>query len=209
MAVAVGGVRRVGVALVALCLAITSLMTVVAGADAATVAIAWQAKLGTGGSNGTATAQAYTSGTGSIALKLAKLRASTSLPVTISRGTCGSVGSTRFTIPAVRTTGSGTASRTSSLTAAQVTKLRTAMEQSGRVAIRVGTIRTGGIRCGFFALRYVPIGIVLPSLFKDSGLERFGDALSATGYGSRVLYSRDPVTEKADVEALIRLDSRS
>lgn len=208
MAVAPGRGRRAGVALVALSLAMTSVATVVGRADAATVAIDWQAKIGSAGANGTATIQAWTSGTGSLVLKLAKLRASVSLPVTISRGTCGSVGSRLLALPAIRTTASGAASRTSILTTAQVAKVWAATAGSARLAIRVGTGATGGVKCGVFALRYVPIGIVLPEAFRGSGLERIQDALRGAGYGAQIMYSRDVATEKTAVERLIRLGIR-
>ena len=203
---AAGSARRsrVGVALVALSLALTSGMSVVASADAVTVGISWQARIGTAGANGSATIRAFTTGTGTIVIRLAKVRASTSLPVILSTGTCGSVGNTLIKFPPVRTTSAGTAARTSSLTAAQVAKLSAATPGSARVALRVGSRATGGVKCGVFALSYVPIGIVLPSGFTGSGPE-LNAALNATGYGARIMYSRDTASEKANVEALIRL----
>ena len=86
------GRRRLGVGL-SLSLAAILALTVAAPVSAATLGASWQAKVGSAGANGTATIQAYTTGSGSLALKLAKLRAATSLPVTLSKGTCGSVGS--------------------------------------------------------------------------------------------------------------------
>ena len=106
------GRRRMGVGL-SLSLAAILAMTVAAPASAATVGASWQAKVGSAGANGTATIRAYTTGSGSLALKLAKLRAATYLPVTLSKGTCGSVGSTLIRFPAIRTTSAGTAARTS------------------------------------------------------------------------------------------------
>jgi multiple sugar transport system substrate-binding protein len=122
----------------------------VAPTGAATVTNIWSAQIGTAGVNGTATMQAYTNGTGSIALKLAKLKASTYLSVTLSKGTCGSVGSTLFKLPAIRTSSTGAANRTSTLTAAQVTLIKNATSGTGRVAIRVGSSTTGGVKCGVF-----------------------------------------------------------
>lgn len=107
-----------------------------------------RAKIGSAGANGKATITAYTAGTGTIALKLAKLKASTLTPVVIHKGTCGSVGAILLTLPSIRTTTSGAASRTSGLTAAQVTKIAQATA-AGTIAIRVGT---GTARkCGLFA----------------------------------------------------------
>jgi hypothetical protein len=152
MGVAANGWRRTGAVLLTLSLALTMMMTVVMTADAATVSRTWRAKIGSGGANGTATIQAYTSGTGSIALKLAKLRASTYLPVKLSKGTCSSVGTTLITFPAIKTTSTGTAARTSSLTASRVTLIKNATKGTGRIAIRVGSSATGGVKCGLFAV---------------------------------------------------------
>jgi len=179
-------------------------MTVVAPVGAATVGASWQAKVGSGGANGTATIQAYTTGSGSLAFKLAKLRAATYLPVTLSKGTCGSAGATLIRFPAIRTTSSGTAARTSSLTAFQVRQLRAAMTGTGKIAIRVGSSTTGGTKCGVFTILYAPIGVVLPSSWFAGEQAWFQDALRATPYGGRILASRDSATEKAAVEALIR-----
>ena len=187
-----------------LSLAVILAMTVVAPVGAATVGASWQAKVGSGGANGTATIQAYTTGSGSLALKLAKLRAATYLPVTLSKGTCGSAGATLIRFPAIRTTSSGTAARTSSLTAFQVRQLRAAMTGTGKIAIRVGSSTTGGTKCGVFTILYAPIGVVLPSSWFAGEQAWFQDALRATPYGGRILASRDSATEKAAVEALIR-----
>jgi putative multiple sugar transport system substrate-binding protein len=198
------GRRFLGVGL-SLSMAAILVMTVVAPASAATVGASWKAKVGSAGANGTATIQAYTTGSGSLALKLAKLRAATTLPVTISKGTCGSVGAALIRFPAIRTTSSGTAARTSSLTAAQVRSLKAVTYGTGRLAIRVGSSTTGGVKCGVFALTYAPIGIVFPSSWVPGEQTRFQDALKAAPYGGRILVSRDSATEKAAVEALIRL----
>jgi multiple sugar transport system substrate-binding protein len=121
-----------------------------APAGAATVTDIWRTQVGTAGANGTATIQAYTNGTGSIALKLAKLRASRYLPVTLSKGTCSSARSTLFRLPAIRTSSTGAANRTSTLTAAQVTLVKNATSGTGRIAIRIGSSTTGGVKCGVF-----------------------------------------------------------
>ena len=64
------GWRRFGVGL-SLSLAAILVMTVVAPVSAATVGASWRAQIGSDGANGTATIQAYTSGSGSLALALA------------------------------------------------------------------------------------------------------------------------------------------
>ncbi len=196
------GRRRLGVGL-SLSMAVILGMTVVAPVGAATVGASWRAKIGSAGANGTATIQAYTTGSGSLALKLAKLKAATYLPVTLSRGTCASVGSRLIAFPSIRTTNAGTAARTSSLTVAQVAKIKAAMTGTGKIAIRVGSSTTGGVKCGVFTVLYVPIGIVLPSNWFQGEQAPFQDALKATGYGAQILFSRDSATEKAAVEALI------
>jgi putative multiple sugar transport system substrate-binding protein len=195
------GWRRLGVGL-SLSMAAILVMTVAAPAGAATVGASWRAKIGSVGVNGTATIQAYTTGSGSLALKLARMRPATSLPVTLSKGTCASVGSTLIMLPAIRTTSTGAAARTSSLTVAQVAKLKAATAGTGKVAIRVGRSTTGGVKCGVFTLLYVPIGIVVPSSWLPEGA-RFQDALKASGYGVQILLSQDSATEAADVRALI------
>jgi putative multiple sugar transport system substrate-binding protein len=195
------GRRRSGVSL-SLSLAAILAMTVVAPVSAATVGASWGAKIGSAGANGTATLQAYTTGTGSLALKLVDLKAATSLPVVLSKGTCASGGSTLITFSPIRTTSSGAAARTTSLTAAQVTKIEAATAGTGKVAIRVGSSTSGGVKCGVFTVLYVPIGIVLPSGWVQDQA-RFQDALKATGYSAQILFSRDVATEKAAVKALI------
>ncbi len=196
------GWRRFGVGL-SLSLAAILVMTVVAPVSAATVGASWRAQIGSDGANGTATIQAYTSGSGSLALALAGLTPATSLPVTISTGTCASVGSTLITFPAIRTTSAGAATRTSSLTAAQATTIKSATQGTGKIAIRIGSSMTGSVKCGAFTVLYVPIGIVLPSTWRQGDQARFQDALKATGYSAQILSSRDVASEKAAVEALI------
>lgn len=122
-------------------------------AGAATVTNAWQAKIGSAGANGTAIVQEYTNGTGSIALKLAKLTASTSLPVKIHKGTCSSVGAVLLTLPSIKTTSVGAASRTSTLNATQVKAVALATTGSSGIAIRVGSGST--LKCGVFRSRPV------------------------------------------------------
>ena len=135
-------------------------------AGAATVTNAWQAKIGSAGANGTAIVQEYTSGTGSIALKLAKLTASTSLPVEIYKGTCRSVGAVLLTLPSIKTTSVGAASRTSTLNATQVKAVAIATTGSSGIAIRVGSGST--LKCGVFRSRPV-VAVSGPSGILSTG----------------------------------------
>lgn len=134
-------------------LALILVLADVAPTGAATVTNIWRAQIGSVGANGTATVEAYTSGSGSIVLRLAKLKASTYLPVTLSKGTCSRVVSTLIRFPAIRTTSTGHANRTSSLTAGQVTLVMNATAETGQVAIRVGSATAGGLKCGAFTIR--------------------------------------------------------
>jgi hypothetical protein len=125
----------------------------VAPAGAATVTNIWWAPIGSAGANGTATVQAYTSGTGSIALKLAKVKASTVMAVKVHKGTCSTVGAVLLTLPTIRTSSAGAASRTSTLTTTQVKAVKAATTGSGRIAIRVGSGST--LRCGALRSRAI------------------------------------------------------
>jgi len=141
--------RRGGRIVLPLALGIAALLALgPVAASGATVSAAWSAKIGSAGVNGKAAISAYTTGTGTITLKLAKLRASALLPVVLHKGTCSAVGAVLLTLPSIRTTSTGSASRTSSLTAAQVSTI-TAATAAGKVAIRIGT---GSARkCGAFS----------------------------------------------------------
>ena len=127
-------------------------LTMAPAAQAATSTNAWLARIGTAGANGTATVQAFTTGTGTIALKLARLRASSTLAVTLLKASCR--GATLATLASIRTTSRGAATRTSSLTAAQVTAIKKATAGTGKFAVRVGTGTTA--KCGVFVVQSVP-----------------------------------------------------
>lgn len=172
------GVRRltVSTALVAI-LAVSA----IGPASAATVASTWNAKIGPSGANGTARIQAYTSGTGALALKLAKLKPSSTLAVVISKGTCSSVGSTLTTLASVRTTSGGALTRTSSLTAAQVKTIRAATKTTGKIAIRIGS--GSSRKCGAFVLAK-PIVVAPPATVTATipvGAYPHGVAIDPTG----------------------------
>lgn len=168
-------------------------------ASAAIVADTWNAKVGSSGANGTARIQAYTSGTGALALKLVKLRPSSTLPVVISKGTCSSVGSPLMTLASIRTTSSGSLTRTSSLTATQIKAIRAATRTTGKIAIRVGSGSTR--RCGAFV--FVKPAVVAPPATVTAtipvGVYPHGVAIDPTGVwvtnaADRSLSRIDPAT---------------
>jgi YVTN family beta-propeller protein len=123
-------------------------------ADAATLTNAWQAKIGTAGANGVATINAYTTGAGSIVLKLARLRASTTYTVVLAKGTCSKVGPVVVKLASVKTRSTGAAARTTNLTASQVNAIRSATRGSGKIAIRLTS--GSSVRCGQFAALGIP-----------------------------------------------------
>lgn len=141
-------VRRVVAPLAAATLLLLALSPSVT--TAAIVTATWQARLGTSGTNGSATIRAYWGGTGSLALALARLPAGATLAVTLSKGTCAATGSVLIVFPAIRTTSAGSASRTSGLTAGQVSIVRSATSGTGRIALRVGR------SCGAFPANPFP-----------------------------------------------------
>jgi len=126
-----------------------SVTQVAFGAGALTTA--WQAKVGASGVNGTASLATVTTGAGSIGLKLVKLRASSTLPVAVYKGTCASVGRLLLTLAPIRTSASGTASRTNTLSSSQAALILAATAGAGKIAIRVGTGTSA--KCGAFAKR--------------------------------------------------------
>ncbi len=125
-----------------------------------TVVSAWQAKLGAGGVNGSATIRVFDTGTGSAILKLARFAPSTSLAVRIQRGTCSTAGALVLALPSIRTSATGTASRTSALTAAQVQAIRAATAGSAKIAIRVGSGLA--LRCSVFRV-HVLVSVAPPA----------------------------------------------
>ncbi len=97
--------RRGGRVLLPLALGIAALLALgPVAAGGATVSAAWSATIGSAGVNGKAAISAYTTGTGAITLKLAKLKASTLHPVVLHKGTCSSVGAVLLTLPSIKTT---------------------------------------------------------------------------------------------------------
>jgi YVTN family beta-propeller protein len=143
-------------------------------ASAATTTNAWLAKVGTSGANGTATVKAYTTGTGSLILKLKKLQTSRTLAVALLKTSCK--GATLLTLASIKTGSTGTAARTSSLTASQVTAIKKATTGTGKFAIRIGTGTTA--RCGVFVVQVVPAYVVAKITV---GSSPSGVAIDATG----------------------------
>ena len=127
-------------------------------ASAATPSGTWTAKIGSAGANGTATISAFTSGAGSIVLKVAKLKSSTSHTVVLSNGTCSKIGTTLVKFASVRTNSSGSAARTTTLTAAQVNAIKVAIMGTARMAIRIASGRS--VKCGVFVDVGVPPYVV-------------------------------------------------
>ena len=120
----------------------------------ATVTTTWNARIGSGGLNGASKIEAYATGSGALKLKLVKLRASASLAVVVVKGTCSSPGRTLLTVPSIRTTSTGAATRTSTLSAAQVKLVRSATKGTSRIAIRIGS--GSSRKCGNFVLAPPP-----------------------------------------------------
>ena len=186
--------RRSARALLPLSLAIAAILAIgPVAAGAATVSAAWSAKIGSAGVNGSATISAFTTGTGTLALKVARMKASTLLPVVLHKGTCGSVGAVLLTLAPIRTTRTGTASRTSSLTAAQVTKI-TAATKTGKIAIRIGT---GAARkCGAFSQMAIPayVAATINLLDYSSGVAVAPSGVWITSWDDLAVSRIDPAT---------------
>ena len=128
-------------------LALVGSLALVPSASSATVTSAWQAKIGAKGANGTAKLQVLNTGTGSLTLRLVKMRPATLLPVVLHKGTCSAVGPVIARLDAIRSSSAGAANRTASLTATRV-KALIAATRSGKIAIRIGS--GSALRCGVF-----------------------------------------------------------
>lgn len=137
---------RGGAAALSLALLASTILAVAPGAVSATSHRAWNAKIGSAGANGVAAIYTYPGGIGAISLNLRKLPVSTSLTVTLYRGTCASVGPVLLKFSAIKSNRTGKASRTSTLTATQA---RVLYAMTGRFAIRVA--KGSFVKCGLFA----------------------------------------------------------
>ena len=144
-------IPRVVVPFLAAAILALSVTQVAFGGTAVTTTL--QAKVGASGVNGTAKLAVVTTGAGSIGLKLVKLRASSTLPVAVYKGTCASVGAVLFRLASITTSSAGAASRTNTLSAAQVKLILAATTGTGKLAIRVGS--GSATKCGAFARRTV------------------------------------------------------
>jgi predicted outer membrane repeat protein len=116
----------------------------VAPASAATVGARWQARMGPGGANGTATATIDTSGAGTISVNLKRLARAATYTETLFRGTCAARSTRIATLPSLRTSAGGTVARANSLTAAQATLLN-----GGSAVIRL--VSGSQVYCGALA----------------------------------------------------------
>src|SRR5260221_3897081 len=146
------GHARVWRGMIAGSLALAVVMAFAPIASAATLTNAWKAKIGSAGVNGSATLSLYLSGTGSIALKVAKLKPSTSLALTVLKTSCS--GNTLLTLASIKTSSAGAATRTSALTVAQVNLIKAATIGTSRIAVRVGSSTTA--KCGVFVVQPIP-----------------------------------------------------
>jgi hypothetical protein len=139
-------------------LALVGSLALVPTASSATVTSAWQAKIGSRGANGTAKVQVFNTGTGSLTLRLAKMRPATLFPVVLHKGTCSAVGPVLARLDSIRSSNAGAANRTTSLTVTRVRAILAAT-RSGKVAIRIGS--GSALRCGVFSA--LPIATPQPS----------------------------------------------
>jgi len=191
----VSGGARVGSAAVSLSLLAAALFTVTpAAVHAATVTDAWSAQIGSAGANGWATIQLYSAGTGWLVLRLQHLPAKTSVPVTLSEGTCATAESVLLQLPAIKTSNVGAAARMSSLTAEQDSAISDATMGTGTLALRVGTGSTATCgNFGTFAVQpYVAATITVGGL--PHGVAMAPSGVWVTNYWDNTLSRIDPAT---------------
>jgi len=125
-----------------------------AAASVGTVSI-WQARLGSGGANGTVTISTNSSGTGTLSVSAKRLRAGTSYAVAAYRATCSRPGSRILSLAAQRATSAGVISKKFTLTASQV---RALFAVAGPRNLRLGA--GSNARCGAFSV--LPVTTVMP-----------------------------------------------
>lgn len=178
----------------ALALACVLVLAIAPAAAGATSTNAWLAKVGSAGANGTATIQAYTTGTGSLVLKLKKLPTARTLAVTLLKTSCK--GSTLLTLASIRSSSTGAATRTSSLTAAQVTSIKKATTGTGKIAIRIGTGTTA--KCGVFVVQTVPAYVAAKVTVGHipSGIAIDATGVWVTNWWDNTLSRIDPATNQ-------------
>ena len=160
--------------------------------NAATLTNAWQAKIGTGGVNGSATLSVYLTGSGSLALKLAKLKPSTTLAVTLLKTSCS--GKTLLTLASIKTSSSGAAARTSSLTVTQVNAIKAATTGTAEIAVRIGASTTA--KCGVFVVQVVPpyIAASIPLGRSSVGVTTTPSGVIVANFSDGNLSRVDPAT---------------
>lgn len=124
--------------LVSFALAAMLVLSSVVVADAATVKRTWTAKVGKDAVNGTATMQAFTSGTGQLTLHLRKLKANTAYGLQIRAGTCANLGTVRASLFAVTTAATGSVDTFRNIPEAKMNAIWTAA-RAGAIAIRIGS----------------------------------------------------------------------
>lgn len=123
---------------VALALAMLMVLSTVASAQALTVRRTWSASFGTSSSNGTARLQAYTDGTGHLALNLKALKARTVYPIQVRAGSCTTLGVVRASLYQATSSATGTIVTTRTIPEAKMNEIwRSA--RTGSIVLRIGS----------------------------------------------------------------------
>ena len=158
---------------IAILIALAMLLTFAsAPASAITLQRTWWAKVGSSGSNGTITLQAYTNGVGSIRYSLRGLKARATYSVQIRGGTCARLGSVAAMPPSVQTSATGTVTRSDNLFPWLMTRVWPLARQPSFV---VRLVSGTSIRCGAFTFAHATrvavsgLGIDLPVIRGPSG----------------------------------------
>lgn len=156
----IGRWRALAPALVGLAL-VAGTFVVVPPPPVAAAANAWKAPIGSGGKNGSVTIRVLSSGTARVIFELGGLAVSSTLPTTISRGTCAKAGATLAKGVSIGTTVAGTVADYATLSKSLLATFRSATKGSGKAAIRIGT-KASGVACGVFAAWTPPATVALP-----------------------------------------------
>jgi len=119
-------------------LAILLAMSAVATVDALTVKRTWTARFGTNTSNGIATLQAYTDGTGHLRLRLKGLKPNTVYSIQVRGGTCTSLGIVRATLYEATADATGWIDTTRNVPEAKMNDIW-ASARTGSILLRMGT----------------------------------------------------------------------
>lgn len=102
------------------------LLVAAAPVSSAAVDRSWRGTVGSGGANGTVTAVALVTGTGSVGLRLKALPKSAPVTVTIRAGTCAKPGAVSAVLPVTRSTSAGGVTRTVAVNRAAVNRMKAA-----------------------------------------------------------------------------------